>query len=162
MHAEALGFIRTAIRKYGPFDTVVDIGGRDINGSPRSLFMRAQYTSVDLEPGPGVDVVADAQLWRPPQRVDAAICAEVAEHCPEPQRLITACWEFLNRGGLLIFTAASDGRPAHSAVDGGPLRAGEHYRNIGTKDLQEWLGPFESFEIQQHTERGDIYALAWR
>src|SRR5690242_21675018 len=43
---------------------VLDIGGRDLNGSTRPLFPNANpYHVLDLRPGPNVDIVADAATW---------------------------------------------------------------------------------------------------
>src|SRR5689334_17960490 len=60
---------------------VLDIGGRHINGSCRDLFPNADYTSLDLYEGPGVDVVADAVTWEPDRRYDIVISTEMFEHC---------------------------------------------------------------------------------
>jgi hypothetical protein len=47
--------------------TVLDLGGRDINGSPRRLFPAAtRYTVLDIRPGDGVLIVTTAAPGRPP------------------------------------------------------------------------------------------------
>jgi hypothetical protein len=62
--------------------SVLDIGGRDVNGSPRHLFSEqvTDYTVLDIRPGDGVDIVADAATWDPDgQAWDVIICAETFE-----------------------------------------------------------------------------------
>jgi SAM-dependent methyltransferase len=160
MHAEALSFIHLMAATYGPFPTVADFGGRDVNGSPRPFFPGADYTSIDTAPGPGVDVVADARTWTPPVPLAAVVCAEVAEHCPEPDRLIASAHRALAPGGSLIFTAAAPPREPHSAVDGGTIRPGEHYVNIEPAELRRWLIGWSWSHVEHHSGRGDVYAVA--
>lgn len=158
MHEGAHDFVRRTIERVeaGP---VVEIGGRWINGQIRDLFNGAPYTSVDLLAGPGVDVVADAYVWRPDSPVAAVVCCEVLEHTPAPEGLISAAFEMLRPGGLLILTAATNPRAPHSGLDGMGLREGEHYANIDPIDLAEWLRPFGRAQIQC-TLDGDVYAWA--
>lgn len=162
MHAEALSFIRLMADTYGPFATVADFGGRDINGSPRPLFKGADYTSIDLEPGPGVDVVTDAKAWVPPVLFDAVVCAEVAEHCPDPHRLLASAYRALVPDGVLIFTAAAPEREPHSAVDGAAVRPDEHYEGIAPAALRHWLRDWSWVHVEHHPSRGDVYAVARR
>lgn len=162
MHAEALAFIGQEAITHGPFGAVVEFGARDINGSPRSLFAARAYTGIDLTPGPGVDLVADARTWTPDAPVDAVVCAEVAEHCPQPCRLVEAAYRALVPGGVLILTAAAPPRAPHSAVDGGMIRPDEHYANIEPDDLRRWLASWSWSHVEHHPSRGDVYAVARR
>ena len=64
MHAEAYEWIS----RYGTDKSVavVEFGARDLNGSMRDLFPNADpYRTLDILPGPGVDIVADAGSWEP-------------------------------------------------------------------------------------------------
>jgi len=76
MHAEAYAWVA----KHATADpvAVLDLMGRFINGSPRDLFPNAtSYTVLDIEPGPDVDIVADAATWQPGgRRWDLALCCE--------------------------------------------------------------------------------------
>ena len=161
MHPEALAFVaRTVQRFMSPPATVLDAGGRDVNGSPRLLFPGSTYLVIDLEDGPGVDVVGDARHWRPEAPVDLCLSVEVLEHAPDPAALLWAAWECLVPGGRLIVTCATDPRAPHSGHDGGLLHPGEHYRNIPEADLKAWLADWDDVEIEVHTDRGDLYAHA--
>lgn len=62
MHPAATQFVVDAVQRYGPFPRVLEIGSRDVNGSIRSIFMdhgTEYYVGVDIEDGPGVDLVMD-------------------------------------------------------------------------------------------------------
>lgn len=145
-----------------PIGSVIDAGGRDVNGSPRLLFPGSTYLVIDLEEGPGVDVVGDARHWRPDAPVDLVLSVEVLEHAPEPAALLRAAWECLVPGGRIIVTCATDPRAPHSGHDGGPLQRDEWYANIAPEDLKGWLADWDDAEMEVHTDRGDLYATAVR
>ena len=42
----------------------LDIGGRDVNGTARDWFANTYWRGLDIRPGPGVDIVADATTWQ--------------------------------------------------------------------------------------------------
>ena len=120
---------------------VLDLGGRDVNGSVRGLFPNAtRYTVVDILPGPGVDYVADAATWQPDQEYDVVVCTETFEHTAVwPGICRTAC-AALKPGGIFIATMAGPGRPPHSAIDGlFRLHPGEHYANVPAFELERVL-----------------------
>lgn len=136
MHSEALEWIA----KYATTEpvTVLDIGGRDLNGSPRHLFPAAtRYTVLDALGDPGVDILADAAIWDPRGQVwDVVICAETFEHTANWRAICRTAYAACAPGGRLIVTTAAPGRPPHSAVDGEfRLLPGEHYANIRPAEL---------------------------
>jgi SAM-dependent methyltransferase len=142
---------------------VVDLGGRNINGSPRALIAPpCHYVSVDLVPGPGVDVVADAAAWWPPDgaRFDLALCCEVLEHTPRAAAILAHAYDLLRPGGTLIVTAAGEGRAPHSAAIGGSLAPYEFYRNVTRGDLSAWLASYDAVQMVENQAAGDIYAVA--
>jgi SAM-dependent methyltransferase len=132
------------IAKHATVDpvTVLDIGGRDVNGSPQQLFPAAAvYTVLDIRPGDDVDIVADAATWDPDgRRWDLVICAETFEHTANWRAICRAAYAACAPGGRLIVTTAAPGRPPHSAVDGEfRLLPGEHYANIRPAELERVL-----------------------
>ena len=117
----------------------LDIGGRNINGTCRHLFTAVGWTVLDIEPGPGVDVVADAATWTPDGEYDVVLCTEVFEHTGVWPEICATAYKACAPGGLLVLTMAGPGRAEHSAVDGGSLRAGEHYANVEPDQLRTVL-----------------------
>jgi SAM-dependent methyltransferase len=125
--------------------TVLDIGGRNVNGSPRHLFPAAtRYTVLDVRPGEqvtDVDIIADASEWNPSgQQWDVVVCAETFEHTAGWRAICRTAFAACAPGGRLIITTAAPGRPPHSAVDGEfRLLPGEHYANIRPAELERVL-----------------------
>lgn len=141
--------------------SVIDVGGRDINGTVRGLFLATQYVSVDLFAGSCVDIVCDFREYLPPEPVDVVVCCEVAEHTVTWPQVVAHAAYCLASDGLLIFTAAGPARRPHSAFDGGAVRDGEHYENVTPERLSLELGRwFHTHEIDVTGE--DIRAVAWR
>lgn len=158
MHAAALDWVRAHAPAWPV--SVVDVGGRDVNGTVRHLFDATAYTSVDLFPGPAVDIVADfCDVDLDP--VDVVVCCEVAEHAHNWCQILEHAADTLNPGGALIFTAAGPARAPHSASDGGEVRPGEWYRNVDPLDLDEVLA--RHFDRHEIDEAGtDVRAVAWK
>ena len=139
MHDQAMEWIA----KHATSDpvSVLDIGGRNLNGSPRRLFPAAtRYTVLDIRPGEqvtDVDIIADAAEWNPGgQQWDVVICAETFEHTAQWPAIVRTAYKACRPGGAFIVTTAAPGRPPHSAVDGEfRLLPGEHYANIRPAEL---------------------------
>jgi hypothetical protein len=167
MSPEVRDFVRRATQGDPPPLLVVELGSREVaGGGVRELFGAAGcYTGVDLLPGPGVDVVADAAVWRPAAPCDLVICCEVLEHSPVPWALLDNAHAMLRPGGRLVVTCAGPGRAPHSAADGGPLRPGEYYRNVAPEDLRTRLRALPDFTVEAFeydADRGDLYAAGRR
>lgn len=139
MHSEAMAWVA----EHATTDrvTVLDVGGRYVNGSPRPLFPNAVvYRVLDIADGPDVDVVADAAAWTPDREYDVVVCCETFEHAAEWPRIALAAHKALRPGGRFIATMAGPGRAVHSGVDGGPwLHRGEHYANVAPEALDRAL-----------------------
>lgn len=175
MHIEAQRFIETAARLVrnnarAQID-VVEFGGLDVNGGLRHLYPRARWLSVDIEPGPGVDVVADAADWRPTDEqmpvagFDLVICAEVFEHTPRWGDIIVTARSVIRPDGAFICTAACDPRAPHGAYDPDGthgFRDGEYYRNVNASALLHNLRTvgFNWIDLTVDGRRGDVYVCA--
>lgn len=96
---------------------VLEVGSRDVNGSPRECFAgAASYTGADIEGGPGVDVVADGERlahYFSPHSFDTVLCCECLEHCVRPWLVVRALRFVLRPGGLLWVTTPTFGFPEH-------------------------------------------------
>lgn len=159
MHPEAYRFIAQHI---GTPASVLEVGSLNINGSPRALAPTATWWGIDRQAGRDVDEVCDAETWTSPNRFDLAICAEVFEHTGYVTRILRMIASHLQPGGRLLVTCATHGRDPHSAIDGGPVRNDEFYRNVDPvtflTDL-EVIG-YEPIHFETHHDRGDLYLLA--
>lgn len=133
---------------------VLDIGGRDLNGSTRSLFPNADpYHVLDVRPGTNVDFVADAADWRPERVYDLVVCTETFEHAEKWREIIRTAWEALRPGGWLIFTCAGPGRPPHSGVEAvWGLIGDEWYANVSPEEISGELTDqgWTEIEVRQH------------
>lgn len=112
---------------------VVEFGSRDINGGVRHLFA-GSYLGIDIEAGPGVDVVADAARLDLGGGYDVVVCCEVLEHTPAWREIVASAGRALRAGGVLILTCAGPGRAPHGA-EGGPV-GGEYYANVTVVELE--------------------------
>lgn len=146
---------------------VLDLGGRDVNGTPRHLFPNATaYTVLDVRPGPNVDIVADAATWEPNgRRWDLVLATELFEHTPDWPAICVTAFKALWPGGRFVVTTAAPGRPIHSGVDGGGLlHPGEHYENIPPERLKDTLQAVGFVDITVDVQRSpaDVRAVATR
>lgn len=142
---------------------ILEIGSRDVNGSPRPLCEgAAEYIGIDVREGRGVDQVVAAADYDGKGAFDLVISSEALEHTPDPQEIIACARRALKTGGRLLITAAAPDRAPHSC-DGYPtVPDDEHYANIEPDELQAWLADWSDVTIEHHAERGDVYAQATR
>lgn len=152
MHTAAKQFMRHHCR---PFNwrgvTVLELGGRYINGGVRELFDRAgEYVSVDIVDGKDVDIVADAADLDLGRDFDVVVSTELLEHTPRAAEIVAAACRHLKTGGVFLMTCAGPGRAPHSAAGKATLEPGEWYRNVEPAELDEWLqwAGFEEWEIE--------------
>lgn len=164
MHPQAYEWVR----QHATDDRVrvLDVGGRNINGTVKDLFPGALlYHALDIRPGDGVDIVADAATWVPVLPYDVAVCTEVFEHTADWPEICYTIFSALRPGGQAIFTMAGPGRPPHSAVDGGwQLHDGEWYANVAAAELEAvllGLG-FTQVVVDYQPSPADTRAVAYR
>lgn len=135
-----------------PGVTVLELGGRYINGGVRPMFdQAAEYVSVDITPGKWVDIVADAADLELGRKFDVVVSTELLEHTPRAAEIVAAAFRHLKPGGTFLATMAGPGRAPHSAGGKAKLEPGEWYKNIEPAELDEWLqwAGFDDWEIDQ-------------
>lgn len=93
---------------------VLEVGSRDINGSPRVIFTDPErfpyYVGIDLEPGPGVDITMDChELLFDENAFDVVVDAERLEHDTDFFASYREIARVLKPGGHVITTARSWG-----------------------------------------------------
>lgn len=137
--------------------SVLDIGGRDLNGSTRILFPNAKpYHVLDVLPGNGVDFVADAATWDFRSAgvgpYDLVLSTETFEHAEHWRDIIATAFAVLRPGGWFIFTCAGPGRPPHSGVAAvWELSPGEWYANVSAAEIGQVLKDqgWDNIEVRQ-------------
>jgi SAM-dependent methyltransferase len=164
MHPEAWSWLSKQVDKVGKVSSIVDIGGRNNNGTPRDLFPGVEYTAVDFVEGDDVDIVCDAAEWVPDREWDMAICTEMFEHLPPDKYkpILSNINMALRANGVLLFTAATDPRRPHSAwgaPDPGPE---EFYENVDVEKLKLDMQSSGWFvdELVVDRRHGDVYVRA--
>jgi SAM-dependent methyltransferase len=165
MHVEARRYVWEQLQELPHRTTVLELGSRNVNGSVRDLFTGSWYLGIDVRPGPGVDVVADATTYTPPSPPDTVLCLEVLEHTADAPAILANAHRILAPGGVLLATMATHPRAPHSAFDGGGLKPGEYYRNVDLSELSDWLQAAgfaapDAVRWEMDTEHGDLYVCA--
>jgi hypothetical protein len=164
MHEQAMQWVA----KHATTDpvSVLDLGGRFINGSPRELYPNATtYTVLDILPGDDVDIVADAATWEPDREYDVVLCCEIFEHAARWPAICRTAYAACVPGGTFVVTTAAPGRPVHSGVDGGPrLHPGEHYANVPAAELLRVLvdSGWRDVQVDSQPSPADTRAVATR
>ena len=137
MHQSSLRHVRDLLSRYGaPAGTVADIGSMNVNGTYRDLFPEYRYIGIDMEPGPGVDIVVNKpyRYPLPSGSVDLVICGQVFEHV----EFFWSAWldmcRIVKRGGLIFLLAPSRG-PEHRY----PVDCWRFYPD-GFRALAKWAG----------------------
>ncbi len=100
--------------------TVLEVGSLDVNGSVRPLvaaFGPASYVGVDMQAGPGVDVICDATELAArfgSDRFDLLLSTELLEHVRDWRAVISQFKRVLKPYGRLLVTTRSRGFPYHA------------------------------------------------
>lgn len=161
MTPDVYQFVREIVHWRPKRQYVIDLGGRNVNGTCRDLFPKdCRYVSVDLVDGVGVDVVADAAEYTPRGLPDTILCLEMLEHTARAADVIKNAHSILGADGILIVTVPIDPYEPHSAIDGGPLRDGEYYGNIELTDMMQWLQCFEYYTCRIDSVKHRLYIEA--
>ena len=149
-HPEQAEFFSGVRRRYpAAFNgcRVLEVGSLDINGSVRELFSGCDYTGVDLQLGPGVDLAVQGQLVGfPTGHFDTTISAECLEHNPFWRETVANMLRMTRPGGLVLISCATTGRLEHGTSrtnpDASPFTTAErwdYYRNLTHADIEAAL-----------------------
>ena len=126
---------------------VLEVGSLDINGYVRELFSGCDYTGVDLELGPGVDLARQGQLVDfPSGHFDTTISAECLEHNPYWRETLANMFRMTRPDGLVLMSCATRGRKEHGTSrtnpDASPFTTAarwDYYRNLTPRDITDSL-----------------------
>lgn len=98
---------------------IIEVGSHNVNGSLRNIYESwnpAQYVGIDLEYGPGVDIVCDAEdiLERFGRNsFDIVVSTELLEHVRNYRMVVSNLKNICKPGGIIIITTRSCGFPYH-------------------------------------------------
>jgi SAM-dependent methyltransferase len=120
MHGSVLTFLRTSLRAEEVCGkTILEVGSYDVNGTPRTVLMPLKpsaYIGVDGMPGPGVDMVLNAEALTShfgKEQFDIVVSTELLEHVIDWKRIVSELKRVTRPGGLLLVTTRSPGFPYH-------------------------------------------------
>ena len=106
-------FIQDFYKKHGPFETHLDVGSRDINGTVLNclketrLDMPKQSTGIDFIDGQNVDVVLnghDIESYFGQDSFDLVTCCETLEHDDEFWKTVEGIRAVTKPGGYALIT----------------------------------------------------------
>lgn len=140
---------------------VLEIGSLNINGTARDHFTNCIYTGIDLDEGPGVDIVDRGERadWQSGS-FNTVISAECFEHTPFYLPIFVNMWRMSS--SLVLFTCATTGRLEHGTHNAAPECSPftqDYYRNVTADDfsclpLDEM---FEKHEFSTNSDSHDLY-----
>jgi SAM-dependent methyltransferase len=159
---------------------VIDVGSLDINGNNRYLFTRGYYFGIDVVSGDNVDFVGKAHELLPDItdnimslsryrrgtftikiEADVIVSTECLEHDSTWENTLLAMYDALRPGGLLLITAAGEGRPEHGTTDYHAWCSpgtNDYYKNISNRMFASVLTPgmFTEYYLAQDKRNFDI------
>lgn len=146
-HYQQLQFVRKVKEGFPEFFRncrVLEVGSWDVTGTVRDLFLNCEYTGADVAPGPGVDLVSQAQdLDLPTNHFDAVLSCECFEHNSFWLESFVNMVRMLRPGGLLFMSCGARGRLEHGTRRRSPNQSltaqiglPDYYRNLSAADFR--------------------------
>jgi len=151
--------------------TILEIGSWDVNGTLRSYFNNVEnYIGLDLEKGPGVDIVYDGEkfplkeMWG---KIDLSISCECFEHNPFYLKNFHQMINCTNSDGVVLFTCATIGRHEHGTTatnpDHSPASAKifDYYKNLKPSNFKTIIKKnlFYKHKFYKNDVSKDLYFL---
>jgi len=163
-HQQQLDFVQSVkdqLPEYFKGTKVLEVGSLNINGSVRQFFEPNQYIGCDLGEGAGVDIVCRGhELPYPNESFDVVISCECFEHDRHWDKTFQKMVDLVRKGGLVIFSCATIGRPEHGTTRTSPADApftNDYYRNLREEDFNQFKSSFDSYKFSQCLRPRDLY-----
>ena len=181
-HKEQRDYFETVQKRFSETfvnKKVLDIGSYDLNGTNSYLFENSTVLGLDIEEGPGVDIVCEAQKYdAPDESFDVIVSSECWEHNPYYKESLQNAVRMLKSGGFMLFACATTGRPVHGlssqqeemlekdptwTVMPSAKQEGwqtEYYKNVTEKDVRDAIDIdeiFSSYEFVVEENHCDLY-----
>ena len=148
--------------------SVLEVGSLNINGTVRVFFSNCFYIGIDLDVGPGVDIVANGKDWTAPDATfDTVISCECFEHNPFWVETFANMYRMAKPHALIIMTCATTGRREHgtsrSDFQSSPLTikmGWEYYKNLTEEDFSQNFDlktMFSDHRFSTNMQSNDLY-----
>lgn len=164
---------------------IIDCGSKNINGTNRWLFRRTiwnwkgmnSYTGIDISLGDNVHILGyvsqvlpkikelplkyllTGKNGRPAWPINIVISTEMLEHDRYWKESLKAMYDILKPGGLMIITAAGDGRQEHGTfmcTPGASPDTLDYYQNISNEMFESVLPRYMFNEYIIRQTSGDF------
>jgi hypothetical protein len=161
---EFFEYVKNSMPEYFNDVSVIEMGSLNINGTVRDFYNATKYVGVDLEEGPGVDLVSPAQkVDLPDNSFDVAVSAECFEHNPFWSETFANMYRIASK--FVIFTCASDGREEHGTRTKHPGTSPftldwDYYKNLNEQDFRSDFDidqMFNKYEFIYNRKSCDLY-----
>lgn len=165
MHKEMIEFSKRIKARYpGHFIScgVLDVGSLDINGTNKYLFVNCWIQGIDIVEGKNVSIVCLIHKLETIDKFNTIICTEMLEHDKYIYLSLKKMVSLLKPGGLLLITAAHEGRKEHGTHENEPSSSpgtNDYYRNLSIEEFVDNLKPdeFSFFGIEINNDSKDLY-----
>lgn len=167
-HKNQVQFVKAVRRKFPLkfiFTDVVDVGSLDINGNNKRFFWLSNYIGIDIVKGKNVDRVGRAHnVLKKSLPVHTIISTEALEHDIFYKATLKAMYAKLVSGGLMVITAAGEGRKEHGTHENSPScspATNDYYQNITNEMFCNVLPPelFTTYFIRQNKTDLQFYGI---
>ncbi len=136
---------------------ILDVGSLDVNGSMRSImeaFKPEEYLGVDIQEGPGVDVVLDAadlveRFGR--ESFDVVLSLEVLEHVRDWRSVISSMKQVCRPGGMILMTTRSRGFEYHAHPS--------DFWRYETEDMRMIFSDCEILRLERDQQHPGVFVL---
>ena len=151
-HKEQMPFVWEIWKKFPEFfqnTKVLEIGSLIIEkpAISRNIFTNCEYIGIDINPGPGVDVVTLGHLYdAPDETFDMVMSCECFEHDMYYAETIKNAIRLTKPNGMFLFTCASEGREEHGTQRTSPNSSPhtsntegweDYYKNLVEDDIRK-------------------------
>jgi SAM-dependent methyltransferase len=177
MHKSVQRYCEAVRRRFPDHFTSVsalDCGSLDINGNNRYLFNNSRYIGIDIAHGPNVQIVTRVHEFHPAdgKLYDTIISTEMLEHDANFAQSLYRMYNLLKPGGLLLITAAGQGRKEHGTTASSPKSSpctNDYYHNILPEDIvmnlplqwfSQWSIDYLPHDIRFFGIKSEILALS--
>lgn len=128
----------------------------------RSFFPKSEYVGVDMQSGPGVDIVADAtKLPFESASFDLVLCLETLEHADEPWKIVSEIERVSMKNGGIILSSQQN-FPLHMHPSDyfryTPYGLASLIKNKNTKVMMGISPPFDN-EVELNPKH--VIVAAW-